>query len=328
MERPPIITVTELKKLFPVRSGIITSIIKAEQTFVHAVDNISFKIDKGEIFCIVGESGCGKTTTARLLLMLERPTSGNIEFENHDLINMNKRELKKLRKRMQVVFQDPYSSLNPRKSVFKIISEPLEIHGVVNTYQDKMARVVKALEAVDMTPPENFIFKFPHELSGGQRQRIAIARALALEPMFIVADEPVSMIDVSMRVGILNLLQGLRNDLGITILLITHDLAVARYISDRIAVMYLGRLVEIAPADELIQEPKHPYTMALVSAVPRVSASKAERIKLKGEVPTPIDIPSGCRFRTRCPYAERICESVDPPLRETKPKHLVACHIA
>jgi len=218
--------------------------------------------------------------------------------------------------------------LNPRKTVFKVISEPLEIHGIANTYQDKMARVVRALEAVDMTPPENFIFKFPHELSGGQRQRIAVARALVLEPTFIVADEPVSMIDVSMRVGILNLLQELRNKLCITILLITHDLAVARYMSDRIAVMYLGRIVEIAPAEELIQEPKHPYTMALVSAVPRVGMSKAERIKLNGGVPSPIDIPLGCRFRSRCPYAEPICQSADPSLRETKPNHLVACHVA
>jgi len=328
METSTLVAAEDLKKLFPVRSGILTSIFKTEQKFVHAVDGISFYIEKGEIFCIVGESGCGKTTAARLLLMLERPTSGKMTFENRDLIAMDKNELKRLRKRMQVVFQDPYGSLNPRKTVFKIISEPLEIHSVADTYQDKMDRVMKALEAVDITPPETFIFKFPHELSGGQRQRIAVARALALEPTFIVADEPVSMIDVSMRVGILNLLQELRSRLGITILLITHDLAVARYMSDRIAVMYLGRLVEIAPADELIQEPKHPYTRALVSAVPRVSTSKVERIKLKGEVPTPIDIPSGCRFRTRCPYAESICESADPPLREIRPQHLVACHIA
>jgi peptide/nickel transport system ATP-binding protein len=328
MEGQSIVTVTDLKKVFPIRSGVIASIIKADQKFVHAVDGISFQIRKGEIFCIVGESGCGKTTTARLLLMLERSTSGDIRFENNDLTEMSKKELKQVRRRMQVVFQDPYASLNPRKVVFKAISEPLEIHGVASTYEDKMRRVVRALELVDMTPPENFIFKFPHELSGGQRQRIAIARALVLEPTFIAADEPVSMIDVSMRVGILNLLQGLREDLGITILLITHDLAVARYISDRIAVMYLGRLVEIADADQLIQEPKHPYTMALVSAVPTVSASKEERIKLRGEAPTPIDIPSGCRFRTRCPYAKDICQSVDPPLREVSPGHIVACHIA
>jgi oligopeptide/dipeptide ABC transporter ATP-binding protein len=291
------------------------------------VDGVSFEVKREEVFCLVGESGCGKTTTARLLLMLEKPTSGRIIFNNRDLVRMGRKDLKKLRKDMQIVFQDPYASLNPRKSVFRMVTEPLEIHRMASTYEEKVRRAVETLEMVGVTPAESFLFKLPHELSGGQRQRVAIARSLVLRPVFLVADEPVSMVDVSIRIGILNLLLEMRSKMGVTLLLITHDLAIARYTSDRIAVMYLGRIVEMASSEELIREPMHPYTVALVSSVPKVNGAQDERVKLKGEVPTPIDVPTGCHFHPRCPYAADICRKQDPRLEEIKPTHYVACHL-
>lgn len=323
-----LLVVENLRKLFPLRKGVLASFLGGEQKFVHAVDGVSFSIGRGEIFCLVGESGCGKTTTGRLVLRLETPTSGRVIFDGNDLASLPEKALQAFRRRMQIIFQDPYSALNPRKTVYKIVSEPLEIHDVQDGGSDRSGRVRETLELVDLTPPENFILKYPHELSGGQRQRVAVARALILKPDFIVADEPVSMVDVSMRVGILNLLQELRNKFNLAFLFITHDLGIARYISDRIGVMYLGKIVEIGETENLIRDPQHPYTAALMSAAPKVFEEKETRATLKGEVPNPIDIPPGCRFSPRCPQAAERCRTEEPQLFLTESKRLVACHLA
>ena len=241
---------------------------------------------------------------------------------------MPEKALRGFRRRMQIIFQDPYSSLNPRKTVYKIVSEPLEIHDLQDGGSDRTERVQETLELVDLIPPENFVLKYPHELSGGQRQRVAVARTLILKPDFIVADEPVSMVDVSMRVGILNLLQDLRNKFDLAFLFITHDIGIARYISDRIGVMYLGKIVEIGETESLIRDPLHPYTTALMSAAPKVFEERSARTTLKGEVPNPIDVPPGCRFNPRCPQATEKCRTEEPQLFRTESKRLVACHLA
>ncbi|MFQ5888207.1 MAG: ABC transporter ATP-binding protein [Candidatus Hydrothermarchaeales archaeon] len=316
-----LVKVQNLKKLFLVRKGFFSRGVD----YVHAVDDISFEIARGRIFGLVGESGCGKTTCGKLLVRLLDSTSGSIYLEDRDITGLERKELKEFRKNVQMIFQDPYESLNPRFTIFDTIAEPLVIQNI-GTFEERVEAVTKALNVVDLKLPQDFIFRFPHELSGGQRQRVAIARALVVEPKFIVADEPVSMLDVSIRVGVLNLMLELRDRFNLAYVFITHDLAVGRYICDIIAVMYLGKIVEMGPKEEVINDPKHPYTEALLSAVPDPYVKK-ERVLLKGEVPSPLSPPTGCRFHTRCPYRMEICPKEEPELIEMEKGHFVACHL-
>jgi len=297
------------------------------ELFVHAVDDVSFNIHRGETFGLVGESGCGKTTTGVLILQLLEKTSGEIYFKGIDTSNIHPRQMKKLRKDIQIIFQSPYESLSPRFSVLDIIAEPLRLMKILTDEYEIEKRVLETLEQVDLVPAADFIDRFPHELSGGQRQRVGVARAFIVDPEFIVADEPVSMLDVSIRVGVLKIMKNLSLEKGTAFLFITHDLALARVMTDRIAVMYLGRIVEQGPTEEVIQNPLHPYTKALIAAVPDPDpdARRTEELPIIGEVPSGINIPSGCRFNPRCIYAIDQCTKVDPVLEEAKELHLVAC---
>jgi peptide/nickel transport system ATP-binding protein len=309
-----LVNVRGLVKHFPVEGS---------GDLVRAVDGVSFEILRGETLGLVGESGCGKSTVGRCLLRLIEPTGGEVNFEGRDILRMGKRELRDLRREMQIVFQDPYASLNPRMKVRDIIGEPLVIHNQ-GTRTERRARVADLLRRVGLDPA--FMDRYPHEFSGGQRQRIGVARTLALEPKLIVADEPVSALDVSVQAQVVNLLQDLQKEFGLTYLFISHGLAVVEHISTRVAVMYLGRIVEVAGAAELYEHPLHPYTQALLSAIPIPDPKqKRQRIILQGDVPTPINPPSGCRFRTRCPIAIAECAHIDPDLREVTPGHTVAC---
>ncbi|MDQ5846148.1 MAG: dipeptide ABC transporter ATP-binding protein [Acidobacteriota bacterium] len=310
-------------ELVSVRRLVKHFAVEGSDDVVRAVDGVSFQIFRGETLGLVGESGCGKSTVGRCLLRLIEPTSGEIDFEGRDVLSLGKSDLREMRRQMQIVFQDPYASLNPRMKVGDIVGEPLVIHKV-GTRTERRDRVAELLKKVGLDP--DYRKRYPHEFSGGQRQRIGVARTLALNPKLIVADEPVSALDVSVQAQVVNLLQDLQQEFGLAYLFISHGLAVVEHISTRVAVMYLGRIVEIATAAELYARPLHPYTKALLSAIPVPDPKqKRERIVLQGDVPTPINPPSGCRFRTRCPIAIDECARIDPELREISPGHTVAC---
>lgn len=316
----PLLEVKQLKKYFPIKKKLFSK----EQQYVKAVDGVSFHIDKGETFGLVGESGCGKSTTGRMLMRLMEPTEGQIFFQGQETTHLREDEIRPLRKQFQMVFQDPYASLNPRMKVKDIVGEPLIVHEMAQ--HKRLERIHELLEIVGLDPYH--AERFPHEFSGGQRQRIGIARALAVNPQLIIADEPVSALDVSIQSQILNLLKDLQKKFGLTYLFIAHDLSVVEHISDRVGVMYLGRMVELAGRDALYAEPMHPYTKALISAVPIPDPRvKRERILLKGDIPSPANPPSGCTFHTRCPFATDICKQTAPVFREVKEQHFVACHL-
>jgi oligopeptide transport system ATP-binding protein len=322
-EETPLLEVRGLAMHFPITEGIVVSRRVGD---VKAVDGVDFTINRGETLGLVGESGCGKTTTGRCILRLERPTAGQILFDGQDVSRLGRKDLVALRRRMQVIFQDPYSSLNPRMKVGDIIAEPIRVHGVEPDARRRSARVRELLSICGLDP--KFVDRYPHEMSGGQRQRVGIARALALDPEFIVCDEAVSALDVSIQAQVVNLLEDLRERFGLTYLFIAHDLSVVRHLCQRVAVMYLGRIVEMAEVDELFDNPLHPYTQALLAAVPvpdpRVEATRDFR-PTKGEVPSPINPPSGCVFHPRCPMAVENCAKARPALRELRPGHWVAC---
>jgi oligopeptide transport system ATP-binding protein len=316
--------VDDLMMHFPIYRGVIQRQVGA----VRAVDGVSFDIKRGETLGLVGESGCGKSTTGRAILQLYRPTAGAVEFEGVDLVNLKGEELRKMRRKMQMIFQDPYASLNPRMTVADIVGEPLMVHNVA-TGKEIEERVKHLLNVVNLNP--SFAGRYPHEFSGGQRQRIGVARALALQPSFIICDEPISALDVSIQAQVVNLLEELQQQFNLTYLFIAHDLSMVRHISDRVAVMYLGIFAELASRDDIYMNPLHPYTRALLSAVPipdPIADAKRERVILTGDVPSPANPPSGCRFRTRCPIAEGICAESRPEFREIKPGHFVACFFA
>jgi len=322
-----VLEVRNLKKWFPVRTGILASLLGREQKYVKAVDGIDFEIDEGEVLCLVGESGCGKTTTARTVLRLIEPTDGKIIYRGMDLTQADRQQLRTLRSKIQMIFQNPFEVLDPRMSVMSLVGEGLEVNDLVASEQELRERVFDALEKVRLIPAEDFARRFPHELSGGQLQRVAIARALVLGPDFIVADEPVSMLDASIRIEIINLMTELKKTLNLTYLYITHDIAQARYIGDKIGIMYLGKIVEQGPMEEVIREPLHPYTEALISNVPVPDPTvKRRRILLRGETPTPVDLPKGCRFHPRCPYAKDICKEKEPEMIKLNDR-TVMCHL-
>jgi len=322
-----IIKVENLKKYFPVQKTFLEQLIARRMKYVKAVDGLTFTIKKMEIFTLAGESGCGKTTTGRLVVRLLKPTSGKIHFNNQEITELKGEELRLLRRKMQIIFQDPYASLNPRMKLGDAVGHPLEIHGLAKG-EEKKRIVSDVLDKVGLAPSKQFVNLYPHQLSGGQRQRAALARSIILQPEFIVADEPVSMIDVSLRTTIIDLMLNFRKELGLTYLFITHDLAVAKYISDRIAIMYLGKIIELADKERLFSNPRHPYTQALLSAIPVPDPKrKRKTIELLGEVPSAINIPSGCRFNPRCPNKKDTCVKKEPELTEIEKNHFVACYL-
>lgn len=349
----PMLEVRDLKKYFPVRQTIGEVLQRKPPAFVKAIDGVTFAIAKGEVLALVGESGCGKTTIARTLLGLEDQSAGDIRFDGQTIevrerrrraglialegspspqvvtreqMSMPTVSLKRLRQHAQMIFQDPYESLNPRSTIFDIVAEPLEVHGLARQRAERVARVTAALEDAGLRPATDYFLRYPHELSGGQRQRVVIAGALVLEPELLIADEPVSMLDVSIRADILNLLRGLRDARGISILFITHDLGTVAYFADRIAVMYLGRIVELGATRDVLMNPQHPYTKALLSVVPVPNPRlRRERVILQGETPNPINLPAGCRFHPRCPAAIARCKTDDPPVVQIAPDHSAAC---
>jgi peptide/nickel transport system ATP-binding protein len=322
----PLLEVEDLVVTYPVRRTLVAAARHVPRTSVHAVDGVSFSVKTGEMVALVGESGCGKTTTAQAVLRLVTAQSGAIRFQGQDISAMSSTDLRPLRRRMQMIYQDPYESLDPRFRVRQAVEEPLLIHDIGGSKEERHQRVLDAMRRAELNPPELFADRYPHELSGGQRQRVAIAASLVLEPNLLVADEPVSMLDVSVRAGVLTLLDGLRSRGDMGILMITHDLSTAAHFADRIIVMYLGRIVEEGPAREVVRNPQHPYTRALLSVVPRRDPREQVTPQiLVGETPNPVNIPSGCRFHPRCPAAEDRCKTIDPALVDAGPDHHAAC---
>ena len=326
----PVLKVENLKKYFPIKRGLLGTLRREPPKFVKAVDGVSFEVYKQQVFALVGESGCGKTTTGKLVMKLLEPTNGKIYLEGQDVTELKtQEEIKAYRRKVQMIFQDPFSSTNPRFRIYDVLEEPLLIHGIGETRAEREELIYKALEMVKIVPPEDYVGRHPHMLSGGQRQRVAIARALILNPTFIVADEPVSMLDVSIRAEILELMKDLKERIGVTYLYITHDMSTARYFADYMAVMYLGRIVEMGPAKVVIDNPIHPYTRALLVAVPEPIPERREIIKelpIKGEVPNAAYVPPGCRFHPRCLYMEKgLCDVKHPQLIEYEHNHWVEC---
>ncbi len=347
----PLLEVRNLYKYFPVSQSLVRTLTRQPEDFVKAIDGVSFDLQRGEVLAIVGESGCGKTTIARTLIGLEEQTDGEIFFHgervgagdrrtraglaplesptsvsSHTHLSFPRISMKRLRQQAQMIFQDPYESLNPRATIFEIVAEPLVVHGIARGRAERIERVKTALEEAGLRPAEDYFLRYPHELSGGQRQRVVIAGAMVLQPELLIADEPVSMLDVSIRAEILNLLRELRQKRGISIVFITHDLSTVAYFADRIAVMYLGRVVELGPARQVLSDPQHPYTRALISVIPVPNPrQRRERTILQGETPNPIHIPSGCRFHPRCPVVIEACKVVDPPFVQVSHDHQAAC---
>jgi peptide/nickel transport system ATP-binding protein len=326
----PLLEVADLKTYYQVRRGLTERVARTPQMWVHAVDGVSFRLARGEMMALVGESGCGKTTTAQTILGMVKPTSGSIRLNGTDIAKLGERQLRPLRRTLQMIYQDPYESLDPRFRVRESVEEPMLVHGIGSSRADREKLAVEALERAGLAPARLYLDRFPHELSGGQRQRVAIAAALVLGPHLLLADEPVSMLDVSVRAGVLTLLDTLRRNGDMGILMITHDLSTAARFADRIAVMYLGRIVEHGPASDVVRNPQHPYTKALLSVVPkRDPRERAAPQILKGETPNPIEVPPGCRFHPRCPVAVERCHVEDPQLRlpaaATSPAHQAAC---
>ena len=346
----PVLEVKELHKYFPVRQSIIDMLRRKPPAYVKAVDGVSFALTRGEVLALVGESGCGKTTIARTIIGLEEQTSGQILFEGQQVAGHERRlqagliplesaspraqerlvfpklTMKRLRQQAQMIFQDPYESLNPRSTIFDIVAEPLVVHNLATERNERITRVRTALEEAGLRPAEDYYLRYPHELSGGQRQRVVIASAMVLQPELLLADEPVSMLDVSIRAEILNLLRELRQTRGVSILFITHDMGTVAYFADRIAVMYLGRIVESGPTRQVLEDPQHPYTRALLSVVPVPNPRlRRKRLILQGETPNPLDIPTGCRFHPRCPIAVEMCTKIDPAFIGISEDHLAAC---
>lgn len=336
----PVVSVENLWKWYPLKRGLFETIFSKDELNVKAVDRVDFSLSKGEIFALAGESGSGKTTLGKVLLRLLTPSGGRIFFLGRDITELSDKQMKPLRREMQIVFQDPFESLDPRMIIKEIIAEPLRVQGTLETNEKGSARtkkmgeseieerVKKMLSEVELVPPEEFLYRFPHEMSGGQRQRVAVARAFVLNPSFIVADEPVSMLDVSIRAEIVNLMVDLVKKSQATIIFISHDLALAKHIADRIAILYLGKMMELGSSGNIVDMPLHPYTQALISAVP-VPDPESKRTKdvISGEIPSPVDPPSGCRFHTRCPYAHERCTNEEPSLIEVEKDHYVACHL-
>ena len=319
--------VKDLIKHYPVRGSVLGSLGVGERKVVHAVDGVSFEVSQGEIVGLVGESGCGKTTTGKLVTRLEAPTSGSIVFQGRDIAGLSQSQLRAVRQDLQIIFQDPYDSLDPRYTVEMAVQEPLRAQGV--DAAERRRRVEETLDMVELRPARMFMSRYPHELSGGQRQRVAIARAMIVRPRFVIADEPVSMLDVSIRAGLLTLMRKWNQELGVSFLFITHDLGVARYMSNRIVVMYLGKIVETGATEAVIGQPKHPYTQMLIAAVPDPDPrNRREHQDLRGEVASAIDPPTGCRFHPRCPIAQAICTTEEPALRPLRDGRLAACHFA
>lgn len=318
-----VLDVNDLVKWFPIKGGLLGR----TRGYVKAVDGVSFDVRKGETFGLVGESGCGKTTVGRAILRLTEPTSGQVLFQGQDVTKMKRDQLREIRKKMQIVFQDPYASLDPRQTIKGALTEPMRINKLVQSGEEARARAADLIRRVGLN--DDHLYRFPHEFSGGQRQRIAVARTLAVDPEFIVLDEPTSFLDVSVQAQILNLLTDLQHELGLTYLFISHNLSVIKHMSNRVGVMYLGTLVEVADKETIYERPKHPYTHALISAIPIANPEYGyERVLLTGDVPSPVNIPPGCRFHARCRYATEKCKKEVPPLREIAGDHLVACHYA
>ncbi|MCD6599440.1 MAG: ABC transporter ATP-binding protein [Dehalococcoidia bacterium] len=328
MNNEAVLEVRHLKKYFVKSAGILSTLLREQRKYVAAVEDVSFSINKGEIFCVAGESGCGKTTLGKTILKLLQPDDGQIIFQGQDITRLERDNMRMLRPKVQMIFQDPYESLDPRARIYDSIAEPLMVNHLVKDENEKHNKVIQTLQLAGLTPVENYLYKYPHNLSGGERQRVGIATALVLDPEFIVADEPTSMLDVSVQANLLNLLRKLRREKNLTYLFITHDLSVAYAFSDWLAIMYLGKFVEVGPTAEVIMSPIHPYTKALISVVPGINLSKnIKPIVLPGETPNPENVPAGCRFHPRCYCKEERCTKEEPIMTEFTPHHYAACFV-